>query len=40
MFLRLKATSKVIKPTIAEVIIKGFLVPASVIFGMAQSACS
>ena len=35
---RLKATTKVIKPTIVAVMMSGFLVVLSVIFGMAQSA--
>ncbi len=38
MVSKLKATNKVIKPTTAEVITKGCLVPLSEISGMAQRA--
>lgn len=38
MFPRLKTIIYVIKPTITAVVIKGLLVPLSVILGMAQSA--
>lgn len=36
MFSRLKDMHKVIKPTITEVMMNGFLVPESVILGMAH----